>query len=198
MCKCEYPGKKPQIAVPTEGNQVNESYIGHTGHASTLPISCVSVLLRCLSIPSYSWNKGLILKSQFVSNTFSYFFSVCGLVQNFTQCFGSLPDPQAMMLQTRTSERSLAVLAPCPRWWVVLAVKWACHRGLWFICAILAKKSLERCSADGCGACAGCIGQSIPLPSSLPEPLYNCLCSTARFAGCVKKLLVRGISQVFK
>lgn len=90
-------------------------------------------------------------------------------------CFGSLPDLQAVMLQTSTSERSLAVLALRPRWWVVLTVEWTWHHGLWFICAILAKKSLKRNPADGCGACAGCIGQSIPLPPSLIHYIIVCV-----------------------
>lgn len=33
------------------------------------------------------------------------------------------------------------------------------------------------------------------LPPSLPDPLYNCMCNTAEFAGCVKKVLVQGISK---
>lgn len=79
------------------------------------------------------------------------------------------------MLQTSTSERSLAVLALHPCWWAVLAVEWVWHRGLWLICAILAKKLLKRNSAGGYGACAGFIGQSIPLPPSPSHYIIVCV-----------------------
>lgn len=125
---------------------------------------------------------------------FSYFFLVDDVFQNFTECFESFLKPQAVMLHTSTSERSLAVLALCPHWLVVLAVEWAQHHALCSICVILAKKIAQK---KFC-CWLWCLCWPEHLFHSLFEPLYNCQCNTARFVGCIKKLLVQGVSQVFK
>lgn len=92
-------------------------------------------------------------------------------------------DPQSVILQNSNSEWSLAVLALCSHWWVVLAVEWAWHHELQFISVIWAKKLLKRNSVSSCGTCSGCIGRSIPLPPSLSHYII------ARFSGSVKNLV---------
>lgn len=91
------------------------------------------------------------------------------------------------MLQNSSSGRSLALPAMCPHWWVVLALEWPWHYELelQFISVIWAKKLLKRNFVSGCGACAGCIGQSTPLSPSLSCYVIVCI----DFSGSVKNLL---------
>lgn len=177
--------EKYKLASPLRKIRRNYAFM-YIGHTSTLSLNCLSVLLYCISIPSYSWNEGLSLNSQFVSITFSCVFFDPGLPP-----WSPRSDAQTKY-KTRGVSHSLSWAHASG--WCWLSELGTVDSGS-FVPFWLRHRSGEILWMALMHALAGSARTSLALPL---WAIACCLCNAARFTGCVKKLLVQGISQVFK